>query len=248
MQHLKEYYKNYWEDGSEKWSPRDLRITDKERALILDEIKRNAKVLDVGCGDGRIGRFISRSVDSYTGIDLSESAISLCQKHGLNVKQQDLCERYSFEDGTFDVCVSFEVLEHLIRPDFCISEVARVLRFGGKLIGSVPNAVYFAARLMMLGGIFNPGGSPITSLAAPWKDPHIRFFNARSLRRMLEEEGRFSEVTIIGDDFSFSDFPVIYRLSNRTKRAVDVISTPLKFFGRLMPSIFSSRLFFVCRK
>jgi SAM-dependent methyltransferase len=97
-----------------------------------------------------------------------------------------------FEDESFDAAICIEVLEHLFAPQDAAAEIRRVLRPGGRLIASVPNAVYWRMRLNSAMGIWNPAGDWM-AVEQPWRDPHIRFFTTENLVRMLERAG-FSRV------------------------------------------------------
>jgi hypothetical protein len=110
---------------------------------------------------------------------------------------------------------------------------------------TVPNAVYLPNRLLFLVGFFNPGGSPATSLRAPWRDPHIRFFMKASLCGLLKGTGFV--ISEFKGDFSFANFPIIYRL-RRIRRIADFLSMPLRPLGHYWPSVFAFRFFVVAKK
>lgn len=79
-----------------------------------------------------------------------------------------------FDDGAFDVVVAAELLEHLRSPDRLVTEIARVLRPGGTIAGSVPNGYRLKNRVRGL------GGRPIE------QDPtHVHLSGARDILRLL---------------------------------------------------------------
>lgn len=97
-------------------------------------------ILDAGCGNGRYTRFLLRHADAdalITGFDLSQQMLARARKR-LKSKRvlhvaADLT-RLPYASGSFDAIVSGWVLEHLPDPRAGLSELARVLRPGGKLL------------------------------------------------------------------------------------------------------------------
>jgi SAM-dependent methyltransferase len=244
----KQYYEKYWHDGFSGWSPLGMAITPFEQEWLARFLRPATKVLDFGCGDGaRVSSFVLAKQCSYAGVDVSEHAVAICRAKGLKAVAYSPEAALPFDSGSFDNVLSFEVFEHLFDPEGALWEIRRVLRPQGYLIGSVPNSVCVANRLLMAFGHFSPGGSPATSLKAPWKDPHIRFFSKRTLLRLLRQAG-FSECLIDGADFSFLDFPVLYKSVGASKRAIVSCSRPLGRLGRWWPSLWSPRLYFAARQ
>jgi len=101
-------------------------------------VPRGAKILDYGCGYGRIcAELQAHGYLDVTGVDISDGMItrgrSLFPKLDLRVKQGDIL---SFPEETFDVCIMFAVLTCIVTDsghDRVISEMSRVLRRGGIL-------------------------------------------------------------------------------------------------------------------
>lgn len=243
-----QYYEKYWQGGLSDWSPVDVSITRFERDLLARWLHPDAKVLDFGCGDGaHASPFVRSRCCSYTGVDLSEYAVALCRAKGLDAVVYSPEGPLPFDSASFDNTLSFEVFEHLFDPEAALKEIRRVLRPQGRLVGSVPNSVCIANRLLMASGRFSPGGSPATSLKAPWKDPHIRFFSKQTLLLLLRQAG-FRECHIFGAEFSFLDLPVLYRSHGSSKRLISVCSWPFTRLGKWWPSLFSPRLYFSARK
>lgn len=104
-----------------------------------------AKVLDCGCGTG-FGLEILEAADAtlVVGVDNSWEAIS--RAHENSGKGIGLCQgsgtKLPFQDGSIDLVVSFETIEHLDDDIGFLSEIHRVLRPTGLLILSTPNALH----------------------------------------------------------------------------------------------------------
>jgi SAM-dependent methyltransferase len=238
------YYEKYWDEGISSWSPKGVRASSFEQQLLCHFLQSSSRVMDFGCGDGsHVGPLVKALGCSYVGLDVSSSAVGLCRKGGLDAIEHNPESPLPFESKTFDCVISFEVLEHVFNAELAVQEIHRVLREGGCLVGSVPNSVHLGNRLLMALGHFSPGGSPETSLKAPWKDPHIRFFNKRSLLAFLRQTG-FRECSVLGMQFSFANLPWLYRAKGATRTIAEICSLPLHFLGRRWPSLLSTRLYF----
>jgi ubiquinone/menaquinone biosynthesis C-methylase UbiE len=95
-----------------------------------------AALLDVGAGDGWLADHFS----DYTGIDASPDGVRRAQERGRNVTLVDAAGALPFEDASFDGVVLKDVLEHVADPAAVVGEVARVLRPGGRVFASSPDA------------------------------------------------------------------------------------------------------------
>jgi ubiquinone/menaquinone biosynthesis C-methylase UbiE len=123
----------------------------KRRARrIVEELdpKDGDKILDVGCGDGFYLHLLSNLGIklNLTGCDFDFGALRSAKKNlrGKKVRliQADLMKRLPFRDESFDKIVMSEVAEHLPNDVRGLKEVYRVLKTGGILCLSVPNANY----------------------------------------------------------------------------------------------------------
>lgn len=96
----------------------------------------NKLVLDVGCGNGRLGRFMCASAKSYVGIDLSESVyafpnytntenIILCRSNGTDLPTND---------EVSDITVCWGVLHHMDDPQKGLHELIRSTKIGGEIL------------------------------------------------------------------------------------------------------------------
>ena len=135
-------------------SPNDiarLAITRPDFAAIAAWIPEGASVLDLGCGDGSLLRYLkeTRSAHGY-GVEISDIDIVSCIENGVNVIQDDLESGLAdFEDGSFDFVILSQTLQATRHTEALIREMLRVGREG---IVSFPNFGYWKNRLSVLSG------------------------------------------------------------------------------------------------
>ncbi len=107
--------------------------------------KRDARVLDIGCGFGAfLQELSSRGYSDLSGIDISEEAVSACLRKTLNVEKIGSLEDYCKESSSrYDFIVMNHVLEHLQKEEI-VETLAlireKLLASGGSFILMVPNA------------------------------------------------------------------------------------------------------------
>jgi SAM-dependent methyltransferase len=184
-----DYYDRYWSaEATPRYDP-----GPELTGLIDRHAGPGTDVLDVGCGAGNsYAPSVAERAGSYVGVDVSAAAVERARAAGLDARVIDDAAELPFADESFDAAICIEVFEHLFNPDRGAAEIWRVLRPGGKLVASVPNAVYWRLRVNLALGRWNPLGDSL-SIEQPWRDPHIRFFSPGILERMLRAAG-FSEV------------------------------------------------------
>ena len=114
--------------------------TNLEFLAKINLLKTNDKVLEIGCGIGSVVFELGRQGYDTTGIDISGEAIAYgLKKYGDIRLEVQAAEALSYEDGSFDVVMSFDLFEHIARIDTHVSEVWRVLRRGGYYLFQTPN-------------------------------------------------------------------------------------------------------------
>jgi SAM-dependent methyltransferase len=147
-------------------------------AFIVDHVPDGSVVLDVGCGGGKMLRTVDQHHQGLTllGCDVVEPA--------------DINDEFTFtaldgpagvlpyEDSSVDVALVVDVLEHVEHPEITVSELARILRPGGRLLAFVPMegepVSWFSAFRAVLG----------QDLYVRTKD-HINSFTHDEVERML---------------------------------------------------------------
>ena len=137
-------------------------------------------VADIGCGDGHLcAQLKSRGWERVVGVDVSRTRIAAARRLYPNVTfyHQPLRET-DVKDGTFDLMIMDNVIEHLASPQRAIEELCRYLKPGGRLLVITPNMESGSFRL--LGRYWTPELAP---------DAHVFLFTRRALVNLLERAG-----------------------------------------------------------
>ncbi|VVC85774.1 methionine biosynthesis protein MetW [Sideroxydans sp. CL21] len=120
-------------------------------AAIAAWIPQGSSVLDLGCGDGSLLRYLreTREVQGY-GVEISDANIAACIANNVNVIQSDLESGIAdFENQSFDFVILSQTLQATRHTEALMNEIVRVGREG---IVSFPNFGYWKNRLQVLLG------------------------------------------------------------------------------------------------
>jgi SAM-dependent methyltransferase len=163
----------YEEHHRERRDEGDFVFVPERIPLFVDAIGRGKRVLDLGCRSGALTRHFLEG-NSVVGLDVDAAALEKARALGIEPVQANVEEPLPFEGESFDAVVAGELFEHLRFPDDVVAEIRRVLRPGGVLVGSVPNAFRVQSRLRFLRG------------KPPEDDPtHLRLFSPDAVRALL---------------------------------------------------------------
>jgi len=106
-------------------------------ADLRDGTKPSPEILDVGCGTGANLELLSE-FGKASGVDVSAEAVAFCDARGLENVKQAVAEALPFEDGSFELVTSLDVIEHLDDDVAGLKEMRRVLRPDGRVLLVVP--------------------------------------------------------------------------------------------------------------
>jgi len=139
-----------------------------------------ASALDLGCGDGRLTAELRAG--ELVMADVSEVALERARGRLASATAVLLTpdERLPFADGSFDLVLCAETIEHVRDVQVLLSEVRRVLRPGGRLAVTTPAHGRLTGLDVLVRG-FERGFDPLS--------PHLRFLTARSLAALLDSLG-----------------------------------------------------------
>lgn len=177
---MSDLYDEYWSkselrgDDSFKW-PHIKRLLPKNEKI---------KILDFGCGDGILIKYMKRNNPKslFYGVDVSKKIIQINKKKISFAKFYVTSDggRLPFPNNSFDFIVSTDVIEHIYDTEYAFRELSRVLKPNGKILLSTPyNGIIKNILVVIINFdlVFSPTG------------PHIRFFTRKSLSACLRKVG-----------------------------------------------------------
>jgi methionine biosynthesis protein MetW len=135
-------------------------MTDDDRALLARRpdlatvaqwVTPDSRVLDLGCGDGMLLRYLwtQRGAKGY-GVEIDDAKVGACVKNDVNVLQMDLEAGLSaFDDGSFDYVILSQTLQAVRHTEAIMREMLRV---GREAIVSFPNFGHWSGRLQVAAG------------------------------------------------------------------------------------------------
>lgn len=181
--------KNYWEKVNEEiYQNGGYSEYDEVHNFVLKNILKKGeklKILDVGCGDGRLLNKIKNQ--ELFGVDVNLKELEKAEQRGVVTSRLNIdIEPLPYKDDFFDVIISSEVVEHLLVPDNLIKEAYRVLKNDGIFIVTTPNVASLGRRIMLF------LGKNVFFESSPYdKDAvgHLRYFTADSLKKLFRKYG-----------------------------------------------------------
>jgi methionine biosynthesis protein MetW len=151
--------------------------------LIMQQIPRGSRVLDLGCGDGRLlCRLRDELGSSIQGIELDHRQVVEAICKGVPTLQADLDEGLEeIPDQSFDFAVLSQTLQQVLQPRELLQQMLRVAK---RALVVVPNFAHWRVRLQML--IY--GRAPITSsLPYDWYNtPNIHHMSMLDFRNLID--------------------------------------------------------------
>jgi len=140
----------------------------------------HSNIIDIGCGEGitlekLINRYPGKSI---SGIDIMPENVSVCRQHNLPVSPGSVYDM-RLEEGSVDLCILSEVIEHLDDAELALDNIRRILKSGGDILIVFPNDTMFKiTRLLFL-----------KFKEAFAESGHVRQYTPQNLKGILEKKG-----------------------------------------------------------
>jgi len=147
-------------------------------------IAQNSRILDLGCGDGTLLKFLidNKQAEGY-GLEIDAAHINTCIDKGLNVIEQNLDRGLgNFADKSFDTVIMTQALQTLHFPHLVLDEMLRV---GKECIVTFPNFGHWKARFYLA----TRGRMPVSDLLPyEWYNtPNIHFCTFKDFEVLCRE-------------------------------------------------------------
>ena len=178
--------------------------------IIADLVNPDARVLDLGCGEGELLAHLKRNkaVNGY-GLEIDPGNITTCIRRGVNVIEQDLDEGLdNFADDSFDMVVMTETLQSVKAP---VQMLKDMLRIGRECIVTFPNFGHWRCRLYLS----TTGRMPVAKhLPHSWFDtPNIHLCTFLDFEQLCRTEG-FNIIERFVVDAEYANRPLMNRFPN----------------------------------
>jgi len=188
--------------------------------VIESLIEPNSKVLDIGCGDGRLlANLTADKSIKGKGIELNQNLVLICVNRGLSIIQHDV--EYgleSYADKSYDYVILSQTVQTVKNPEKVFTELLRV---GRKVIVSFPNFAHWRCRAQLFFG----GNAPVTQqLPFEWcSSPNIHCLSLKDFERFCK------------------------RLAVKVEKKIPLIKTRLSPV-RFAPNLFAEQVIYVTSK
>ncbi len=159
--------------------------TYTSRCKIFRQIPHGSKVLEIGCGDGRLANILSirkkcRVFCVEKDFRMARIGNNKCMEIlNIDIENTEL----PYETGSFDCIVLGNVLEHFKEPSKILADLKKYLSEKGFIIYSVPSIVNWYSRLTILSGKFEYAETGV------FDKTHLRFYNLRSAKKLASDAG-----------------------------------------------------------
>ena len=121
----------------------------EEFKIIANSIQQDKSILDVGCGDGELMKFIYENISKkIRGLEISKNKVQKCIQKGLTVIEGNAeMDLQQFPSNSFDYVILSQTLQAFLNPEKVISDL---LRIGKTSIVTIPNFGFWKVRFSLL--------------------------------------------------------------------------------------------------
>ncbi len=156
-----------------------------EYKLIASMIRENARVIDLGCGNGSLLKMLKEQKKALvSGIEISKSGVAACRQKGLDVNEGKIDEPLPFPDKSFDYAICNVTIQMVSYPEILLSEMKRV---ADNLIISFPNFGFYRNRIDMLANGRMP--RPMLFGYSWYSTGHIHQLSIADFHELVEKVG-----------------------------------------------------------
>lgn len=177
-------YDDYWENKRGKSIGIISKWQKKRADIILQNMERKhpATIMDIGCADGSVLKYIREraEISKAIGVDVSEFALKKAEEFGVETVRADISDPKNLDElEDSDYILALEVLEHIQDSESFLGIMLKKAKEG--VFFSFPNTGFYTYRLRFLFGKF-----PMQWRVHPGE--HLRFWTSRDLKWWLKAQ------------------------------------------------------------
>ncbi len=156
-------------------------------AQVLELIKPNWTILDVGCSSGNLGEELIRikgaTVDGIE-IDAEDAKVARTKlRHVETLNVEAASGLAKLFKARYDAILLIDVVEHLVDPVSALEKLKPLLKPGGVVIFSIPNMAHVSIRLALMKGDFTYTQTGLLDKT------HLHFYTGEEVRRVFKSAG-----------------------------------------------------------
>ena len=158
----------------------------QERREVEEIVPKDAKrILDVGCGEGILGRrLLAKGASEVVGIEISRDVCNNAKQNLTSVICGNIEEiALSFDEGYFDCMIFADILEHLKDPLSLLIKLRQNLSDSGVVVASIPNVRHYGIMNMLAQGRWRYENYGILDRT------HLRFFTKKEIEILFADAG-----------------------------------------------------------
>lgn len=192
-------------------TPSTRRTNERRLAVLRRHVPANARVLEIGAGNGLFGEAAAREFE-YVGIDLCDEAVRAARARGLEIYRASLAS-YVNTGPAFDAVTLFHVFEHLADPHDALATLGELLRPGGILVLITPDTESILCAI---------SGDRWISYKFP---EHLILYSRSALIELLEHSG--FEIISASSDFEYRDHAFLLVQLDALHPAAAAVAKPI---------------------
>lgn len=199
---------------------------------VLELIKNDCSVLEIGCHTGYLGEALRRRGNKVWGVEINSEAAQKAEPFYEKIIVGDIEDDETWDklSQKFDVILFLDVLEHLIDPWEILIRSKKILKPEGFILVTLPNIAFYAIRRSLLFGRFDYQDSGILDKT------HLRFFTFYSAQELIRDCG----YSIKDYYVTLSELPFEYR----SPFLKSIYDRTRSFLSKHFPNIFGAVILF----
>lgn len=227
----------YWDNTKQKEIYTDNKIEInfqrdfENKVRLLNSIKEKGRLLDIGCGTGQFLKVARKTGWDVYGLDISQEAAGIAkEKYGIRVFLGKP-ETFDAHGMMFDCVSLWDAIEHFKDPAASLEAISSLLVPGGVVILRTPNNNALLRKI----ALFLAGIGIKSFLKYVYYAPHYFYFNAKTLKKILEKAGfQVEKVLLENTDQEFAKAKIDAHYKTQDRALAKIMLPIVNFFSVIL--------------